>query len=172
MKNALAAVFAVSMVLLAPATRADTVQSSLPVTANVTAACQVQNVLNTTMGYDPVANQTTDARKDATFEVLCTKGAAYQVSLDQGKKPANGSTCAAPARQMENATLAGVYLSYSVFSDSGYSKPWGCDSTNLTSFTAPSGLSATSLHYYVSAVAGQDVPAGSYVDQMVITVTF
>jgi spore coat protein U-like protein len=167
-----ALVLTVAALALGSEASADTVQSAMPVTASVAAVCQVQNVLNTTMGYDPVVNRTTAARQETTFDVVCTKGATYQVSLDQGKKPDAASTCATPVRQMENATQPGVYLPYNVYSDSAYTKIWGCDASNLASFTALSGLSPTSVHYYVSAEEGQDVPAGAYTDQMVITVTF
>jgi len=68
--------------------------------------------------------------------------------------------------------LAGTsdYLSYQLYSDSGYSTAWG--NTAGTGVAVTGTGSAVSTTVYGSVAAGQNVKTGNYADTVAATVTF
>jgi spore coat protein U-like protein len=150
---------------------AGTTSGTFNVTATVVAACSITNNPGITFGnYDPITNKTVALDVASSISVLCTKGSAAAVTLDQGLTPTAASTCIVPARQMKDT--AGDKLGYAVYSDTGRTTVWGCDTTNKVSFTSASGSAAQVLNSYGRVAAGQDVPVGSYSDTVTATVTF
>jgi spore coat protein U-like protein len=144
---------------------------SFKVTASVANSCIVTTTKDIAFGaYDPADTNFSSALDGAgSVSVRCTRGTAANVALEQGDNPTSGSTCAAPLRQMASGS---DLLRYDIYSDSGRTTVWGCDPANRVSFTSLASNTAVTLPTYGRIPAGQDVPAGSYADKVVVTVTF
>ena len=150
-------------------TQAGTATSNLSVTATVSANCSITTAPVAFGAYDPVtANATTPLTSTGTVTVTCTSGASGTITLGQGSNPGGGSTDAAPARRLKDAGTD--VLSYALYQDTGRTTVWG--NTAGTGVASTGTGSAASLTVYGSVAAGQNVPAGSYSDTVVATVTF
>jgi spore coat protein U-like protein len=151
---------------------AATVTGNMPVTSSVVANCTVDAAIYAPFNgtYSPVTNKTAALQGNQGMNVLCTKGTVYTVVLSQGANADSGSTCDAPARRLKSAD--GNFLNYSLYTNSSYSNFWGCGTSNSVTKTALNGTGPFSFIIGVSVAAGQDVPAGSYVDQVTATVSF
>jgi spore coat protein U-like protein len=110
--------------------------------------------------YDPRSASTTDGAGTLTF-TGCT--AAYTIALSTGS-----SNSYAPRKM-----AAGPYnLNYNLYTDSSFTLVWGdgTGGTSVRSFSgAPDGAAYT-VHGRIPA--GQNLGAGSYSDQVIVTVTF
>lgn len=170
-KPALAKLFlAISLATTATAASAATDTANLGVSATVSASCAISTTAALDFGaYDPaVANASADLDGSGTISVTCTSGAPVAITLGQGANADTGSTDAAPARRMGDGGTN--YLSYTLYSDSGRSTIWGNDATVDIETT---GTGTAEAHTVYGRVAGgQNVPAGSYSDTVVATVTF
>jgi spore coat protein U-like protein len=150
-------------------TQAGTATSSLSVTATVAANCSISTTPVAFGSYDPVtANATLPLTSTGTVTVTCTSGSTGTITLGQGANPGGGSTDAAPARQLKDAGTD--VLSYGLYQDNGHVTPWG--NTAGTGVSSLGTGTAASLTVYGSVAAGQNVPAGSYSDTVLATVTF
>jgi spore coat protein U-like protein len=168
--------FAITKVLLASllaayslSVNAGTATSNLSVTTSVAASCTISTSAVAFGSYDPVvANSSSALDGTGTVTVTCTSGSTGTVTLGQGGNADTGSSDTAPLRRM----LAGSsdYLSYSLYSDSGRTTVWG--NTTETGVARTGTGSSDAVTVYGSVTAGQNVPAGSYSDTVVATVTF
>jgi spore coat protein U-like protein len=154
---------------------AGTTPGPFPVTSSVVSACSVTTAASSVLSYDALANAASAVQEGPQpIRVLCTKGASFTIELDQGQNPgqigASPSSCNSPNRRMKSA--AGNFLFYDIARSSDYTLPFGCGTKNKVSDTSISGLTAGTYNRYTSITAGQDVPAGSYTDQVTVTVTF
>lgn len=140
----------------------------LEVTATVTANCTITADPLDLGTYDGVgANASTPlATGDSDITVLCTSGASATVTLGQGLNAGGGSTDADPNRRLTDGSN---FLSYGLFTDNGRSDEWG--NTAGTGVAHTGTGSAATLTVYGSIPAGQTVPAGSYADTVVATIT-
>lgn len=156
------------LVVVASSAFAGTATSNMSVSAIVSASCTISAGALGFGAYDPlVANATTPLPGQATLTVSCTNGAPATVTLDQGLNPAGGSTNAAPLRQM---ATGGNFLTYSLFQDIALTVPWGNTAGTGAAYT---GTGTTgSVTVYGQVAAGQNVPAGTYQDTVVATMTF
>ena len=148
---------------------AATATSNLSVTASVSANCSISTSAVAFGAYDPVGTHAASPLNGTgSVSVTCTSGASTTVTLGQGSNADTGSTAAAPLRRMKDAGTN--FLSYALYSDTGRTTTWGD--------TAPTGLphtgtgTLTALTVYGQIPAGQNVPATSYSDTVVATVTF
>jgi spore coat protein U-like protein len=149
--------------------QAGTATSNLSVTATVSANCSITTAPVAFGAYDPVtANATSPLTSTGTVTVTCTSGASGTITLGQGSNPGTGSTDGAPVRQLKDAGTD--VLSYSLYQDAGRATAWG--NTAGTGVASTGTGAATNLTVYGSVAAGQNVPAGSYSDTVVATVTF
>lgn len=168
-------VTSIGVALASPAMAAN-VTGAFNATSSVIAACNITTNAGINFGnYDSVTNKAQPLNATSTVGVLCTKGAAVSVGLDQGKNPKAGSTCVTPQRQLKSA--AGDVLAYGVFyygnpDDPDEASAWGCDASNAATFTSATGMTEQVLRTGDNIRSGQDVPAGAYSDQVVVTVTF
>ena len=138
----------------------------MTVTATVSATCTI-TAGNLAFGaYDTVSGTAVDGA--ATVTVACTKGGSATITLDQGANSGSGSTDASPNRRMKTGSN---FLSYGLFSDSTRSTVWGNTTGTGVGYTAASSA-ATGITVYGRIIASQDVPAGSYSDTVVATITF
>jgi spore coat protein U-like protein len=150
-------------------TRATTATSNLSVTATVTANCTIGTSPVAFGSYDPVvANATSPLNGTGTITVTCTTGSAATITLGQGSDAASGSTDAAPLRQMKDSGTD--VLAYTLYQDSGRTTVWG--NTAGTGVAETGTGAGQNVTVYGAVTAGQNVPAGSYSDTVVATVTF
>lgn len=154
---------------LAIAARADAtvVTSNMTVTASVNATC---SITAGAMGFGTY-NTLTGAALDgtATLAVQCTKGAITTITLGQGNNPASGSSDVLPLRQLKSGLINA--LSYTLYTDSTRLLIWG--NTTLTGMAyVPASASSNNITVYGRIASGQDVPAGSYSDTVVATISF
>lgn len=151
------------------ASQAGTATSNLSVTATVSANCTISTAPVAFGAYDPiVANATTALNGTGTVTVTCTTGSAATITLGQGTNPATGSTDTAPLRQMKDSGTD--VLAYSLFQDTGRTTVWG--NTAGTGVAETGTGTVQNVTVYGAVPAGQNVPAASYSDTVVATVTF
>ena len=149
--------------------QAGTQTSNLLVTATVSANCSITTAPVAFGAYDPVtANATTALTSTGTVTVTCTTGSTGTITLGQGANPGGGSTDIAPARQLKDAGTD--VLAYSLFQDVGHATVWG--NTAGTGVASLGTGTTAAVTVYGSIAAGQNVPAGSYSDTVVATVSF
>jgi spore coat protein U-like protein len=148
---------------------AATATSNLTVSASVTANCTISTAPVAFGAYDPVsANATTALNGTGTVNVTCTSGASTTITLGQGSNANTGSTDTAPDRRMSDG--ASHFLAYALYQDSGRATVWG--NTAGTGEANTGSGTQNALTVYGAIAAGQNVPAGSYSDTVVATVTF
>lgn len=165
---------AVAAMSAAGAASAGSSNGSFTVTASVANSCVVTAANNIAFGpYDPAnANNTAALDGAGSVSVRCTRGSTAAIALSQGATPAAGSSCTTPLRQMADNLGAGPNrLRYDLFSNSGRTAAWGCDTSNDVdqSFTS---LAPVTFDTFGRIPAGQDVPAGDYKDTVTVVVSF
>lgn len=137
---------------------AGTASDSFNVTATVVTNCQIQTPNTLAFGnYDPLSATPTDG--STTFQVRCTKGTSAWVGLNDGL---NGT------RFMASGTNL---LDYELYQDSARTTVWGNTSATGVAYNATNNGWFT-LTVYGRIPAGQDVPAGSYLDTVTATINF
>lgn len=151
------------------ASHAGTATSNLSVTATVSANCTITTAPVAFGAYDPIAtNATNPLDGTGTVTVTCTNGSAATITLGQGADPAAGSTDAAPLRQMKDTGTDA--LAYSLYQDSDRTIAWG--NTGATGVAETGTGLVQNVTVYGAVPAGQNVPAASYSDTVLATVTF
>jgi spore coat protein U-like protein len=142
--------------------------ANLSVTASVAANCTVSTSPVNFGSYNPLSAATVTA----TGQVLlrCTRGTIPAVALDNGGNAAGGQ------RRMANG---GEFLAYNLMrptgNDAGDACPAAGAGTSWSSaFTLTSAPSSAQRTFNVCGQlpGAQDVPAGTYTDTVVATVTF
>jgi spore coat protein U-like protein len=152
----------------ATTTEANTAQANLSVTASVTANCTITTTAVAFGPYDPITtNASTALDGSGSVSITCTSGASATVTLGQGSNADTGSTDAVPVRRLTDGSH---FLSYTLYQDTNRTTAWG--NTSGTGVASTGTGAAVSLPVYGSVSSGQNVPAGSYTDTVVATVTF
>lgn len=150
-----------------PAATAGTDTDDLEITASVENTCVITGGTLAFGTYDTIAGVAVDG--SATISVECTAGATATITLGQGAHADTGSTDADPARRLNDGGTN--FLAYELFLDAGRTSEWGNTEGTGKSYEAVSA-EAVSQNVYGRLLANQDVPAGSYTDTVVATVTF
>jgi len=160
---------AVWMAVCAGTAVAGTATANLSVTATVITNCTIGTNPVAFGNYDAiVANAASPLNGTGTVNLTCTNSSSATVTLSQGANPAGGSTDAVPLRRM---AFGSEYLNYSLYTDSGRSTVWGNTAGTGASYTGTGSPGTVTI--YAAVTAGQNtVPAGSYSDTVVATVTF
>lgn len=143
-----------------------TVTGTMTVTASVAVSCAITAGTLAFGAYDTVVGAAVQGT--TTLSVTCTKGGTATVTLGQGSNPASGSTDTTPLRQMANSTNR---LAYTLYQDSARTVVWGNTGAAGYAYTS-TGNPSDSLTVYGTITASQNVPAGSYSDSVVATMTF
>jgi spore coat protein U-like protein len=145
--------------------------SALTATANLGATASVANNCTISTGtvafgsYDPiVTHASADLDGSGSVTITCTKGATTTIGLGLGAN-ASGSV-----RRLTDGT--GNYISYELYQETGRTTVWGTSGGALFTPAAAPSKAARPFSVYGRIVAAQDVPAGSYADTVVATVTF
>ncbi|MGS0741485.1 Csu type fimbrial protein [Glaciimonas sp. GG7] len=147
---------------------AGTSSATMTNTVNITNNCTVSaNGINTS--YDPVlVNATVSQSATGTVTYLCTIGSSPVVTLGQGTNPATGSVDAAPIRRLANGT---TYLNYGLYQDLPHTINWGNTQATAPLPIVSLGVS-TSINVYAQIPFGQEDKAGTYTDNVAVTLTF
>lgn len=159
-----------SLALLAVPAMAGTATSNLSVSASIAANCTISTTAVSFGTYDPVsANASTSLTANGAVSTTCTKGASATITLGQGSNPSSGSTAAAPVRNMSDGGTTPSLMSYQLYSDSGLTTVF--DGSTGVAVTGTG--SAVSTTVYGKVPSGQTtLPAGTYTDTVVATVSF
>jgi spore coat protein U-like protein len=119
--------------------------------------------------YDPIVVNAAGALDGTgTVTTTCTNGSAATVTLGQGANAGGGSTDAVPLRRMKDGGTN--YLSYDLFSDPGHTTIFGNTDETGKDVTGTGGEVPTTV--YGRVPPNQNMPAGTYNDTVVATVTF
>jgi len=133
---------------------------SFPVTANVPPDC-------TFSAGDLVFGTYSGAQLDAqsSITLTCTSGTAWNIGLDAGTFA--GATVT--TRKMTGPGTSS--MSYSLFRNSGRTLNWG-NTVGTDTLSGTGSGSAQSVSVYGRVPASQNLPAGSYQDTIIATITF
>ena len=162
-----------ALVFAATGASAATATSNLSVTATVAANCTISTApVAFGSAYDTVAGTAVNAT--GTVTIACTKNATSTISLGLGAN-ASGST-----RRMKDAGT--TFLSYELYQQPTTVPGTACNYTGAqiwgtvgaAIYTPAAAPSTTARAYNVCGqiTGGQDVPAATYSDTVLATVTF
>lgn len=166
MSRVAVAVTAALVTIAARDAGAGTATSNVNVSASVASICSITAGSLAFGAYDTLTAGQVDGQ--ATVSVACTKGAVASITLGQGQNPGGGSSDAAPVRRMASGVS---FLSYALFSDTTRLVTWGNTALTGQAYIALSSA-VTQLTVYGRIAASQDVPAGSFTDVVVATISF
>lgn len=142
--------------------------ANLTVGATVVDNCIISTSDLTFGNYDPIfANAAATLDGSGSVTITCTTGASAAITLGQGANADAGSTDAVPLRRMTDGTN---FLSYFLYSNAGLTTVWGNEENSDVEATGDGEADLRPV--YGSVAAAQNVPAGSYSDTVVATVTF
>lgn len=111
--------------------------------------------------YDPLGSSAVDSTGEV--EVSCAETTAYEITLSEGQ----GSFS---SRHLVNATAD--VLVYNLFTDASYQFVWGDGAAGTDSVSDSTDSLGNSHSVYGLIPGGQNVPAGSYSDSIVVTVIY
>ena len=151
---------------------AGTTTSNITVSATVANNCAISTTTQLVFGaYDPIVTNLTNPLNatvnPAVLALACTAGDNVSLALSVG---ANG-TGAGTASITRTMMSGGNALTYALYQDVGLTTAWGDDSGTNTLAISADGTSH-SYSVYGQVPAAQNVPAGTYQDTVVATVTF
>jgi len=164
----LRAAFAVCLALAPAAAIAGSSTGTLTVNASVVAKCTVTAATLAFTNWDFVTYGAANDDASQALSFTCTKGSSsVYVTADVG---ANSTHATGTTRAMVSGSN---YLSYELYTDSGYSTVWNTTNSGGHTF-APSFASSHSATatVYAQIPSGQDVPVGSYSDSVTMTINF
>lgn len=151
---------------------AQTSSGSFKASTSVQSECKIV-ALGDIDFFDLDAMEALGGSMGRTFSIQCTGGTTnVLLSLDEGSNPETSSSCANPKRRMQSQY--GNYLTYDLmYSDVNGATMWGCDSSNQVVIpTFVSSGTPVSVNRRAVWHQGQDLPIGSYVDTVNLTVAF
>ena len=136
----------------------------LDVSATVTANCNVSTVAVAFGNVDVTNGQ--DVPGTGSFSVTCTNGTGWTASADSGA----GTGASLAVRKMSSGSNL---LNYALFTDSQRTALWGDGATGSSTFGGTgSGVAQANTIYGLVPGGQTGVPAGSYADTVVVTVTY
>lgn len=150
---------------------AGSASGSLSLSATVNTNCTVNSPTLTFTAVDPTAGA--DTAGSAVLSVQCTKS----TTLTDIKLGPGGHQLPGGARQLNNGSDNVIY---GLFTDAAYTTPWGDSVTTGIGSMLSSGFSAfssvstpqTFTVYGRVQAADEDVPAGTYTDNVAVTIDF
>lgn len=142
--------------------------ATLRVTAEVVRDCRFTVNALAFGAYDPIgANTTQPLDTTSSIELTCTQGVSTVIQMDGGATSPNKAS-------REMAGPAGARLAYEIHTNAQRTVPWGNARTvpsGMATGPAPSNAPRTFV-IYGRIPAGQGVPAGTYADEIVLSIQF
>lgn len=128
----------------------------------ITDECKVQSSTDMDFGSDGVLDAAIDSTSD--FEVQCTTGTTYTLSLDGG----NGASGTTTTRTMESG---GSAVNYTLWKNAARTQNWGDAGGEIMSGLTGNGANQSYTVY--GRVPAQTTPAAAtYTDTVTVTVTY
>lgn len=158
---------AVSSSVFPALTEAATATSNMSVSATVSNNCTISAGALSFGSYGLANVNGTDLDATATITLQCTSGASATITLGQGLHADTGSTDAAPLRRLQAGS---DFLSYALYQIADHSVAWG--NTGGTGVGVTGTGASDTVTVYGRVAGSQNVPAGSYSDTVVATITF
>lgn len=163
-----------ALAILCGSALAGEVQRTTKANASVSSSCKFTTLNDIDFGnYDIAgAQQTQDLHAESTMSIQCTQGSNFSVYVSGGYNHRPFSPDGAPDRRMKSGTN---YLSYQVYINPERTTIWTTNTHGLDRFwhgTSASSLDPMSKTMYMTLMAGQDVPSGTYVDTMTVHLLF
>jgi spore coat protein U-like protein len=147
---------AAGVIFLTPAiARAQSNTSTLTVTANVVASCEV---VAAPLAFGAYHGQAIDT--DTTIDVTCNSVTSHWIGLDRGTYG---------DREMEDP-VSGDLLGYELFRDLARTVVWDEDPAQGASYTINAATSTSTV--YGTLLANQIRSIGNYQDDVLVTVNF
>lgn len=151
-----------TLLTLAPDTRAQTSTSTFAVTATVLPSCTVAGGVPLAFG---VVTPGVQQDGNVLVSAVCTVGTPYTLALDAG----TGSGATVASRRM---TSGGDTLEYALYQDAARTTPWG-DGTAGTSTRSSTGTGLQqSFTVYGRVPSSAAAAVGTYADTITITATY
>lgn len=159
--------FALSTLTLSGTSIAATATSNMAVSATVTNNCTISAGALAFGAYGLANVNGANLDANATLTLQCTSGASTVITLGQGLHADTGSTEETPLRRLESGTN---HLSYSLYQLADHTDPWGNEAGTGLDYTGTGASGGVTVYGRVDGL--QNVPAGSYTDTVVATITF
>lgn len=165
MRFALSAIAASAAVLsMGAAQAAGTATSNFNVNLTVQSKCVITNTTVTDINLGSFDVGATPAVGNTKFNLKCTKGTPYTISLS----PTNAGGTDNTGKLKASGTDT---IDYALFSNAGATAAWG--KTSLVSGTFSTSSSAgVDISIYAKVATVPDVPVGTYTDNVQITVNY
>jgi spore coat protein U-like protein len=143
--------------------------ATLRVSARVVADCAITAQPLAFGPYDPVeANRSQPLDGSTVLSLVCTQGTIAAVDLNNGQHAGAVGPTGGVRRMLGPG---GAALSYDLYSDASRASRVGVGSAGFALPAAPS-IAPRSLTLFGRVAPGQAVPAGTYVDEVIVTVRF
>lgn len=140
--------------------------NTMPVSVNIINSCTIAASPMAFGTLTSIGGSNVDTSADVAL--VCTSGAAYDVSMDFGTHVASGQ------RYLANTTDATKKIPYNIYSNSGRTATWG--NTGGTGGDTVSGVATSGLltipAYGRIPASASPVSAGAYTDTVTVTVNF
>lgn len=136
---------------------------NLSVQASVPTSCTAPSILGYSINYDPILTNTLDVDATTTFTMKCTLNAPVTMSIS---KSANYDA----TNSVRRAKSGTYYVNYNLFTSAARDTEW--NTTNTVVDTGQGATQTMTETIYTRVYGNQDVPAGTYNDTSVITVTY
>jgi spore coat protein U-like protein len=162
-------VLLLSLAVAAPAL-AGSATVNLSVGASVANNCNITTTAAVFGPYDPiVANQTTPLdSSNGKVTLACARGPAATISLGVGL---NAASATGTSRALIDGTGT-HFLNYELYNESSHTTMWTDTSSGVLAPVAPPSRAPREFTVYGRVPAGQNVPAGTYSDTVLVTVNF
>src|SRR5664280_1834770 len=149
-----------------------TATSNFPVSAQVESECSIDASAGLAFGnYLPLTQKTSDLNGTGSISYTCSSNTTgAKIRLGQGLHVAEGSTDAAPLRQMADAGLDDK-LAYFLYQNSGHTTVWG-NTTGTAETVSTFDGNAHTVTVYGQVTHGQNVPEGAYTDTAVAAIDY
>lgn len=165
MKTAFRSALFGSLLLATAAVYAQTATTTFPVTATVSSSCII-SATNHDFGIYSPSSPTDNINGTNTLTATCTLAVPYSVGLDVGTTA--GATV---ANRIMKHTVTGETLNYSLYKAADRLVVLG--NTLLVDVISGMGTGLPVGHpVFGKIAAGQNVPAGNYVDTVTATINF
>ncbi len=156
MKKYVLAVMVVALFVMTGAAFAGTATDNITVSATVIDTCRITTTANDISfgDYDPTDTSDNTAGS-SSIEFRCTKNLTYYPYITGSRTMTDGTN----------------NLTYELYSDVGSSIPWATSKATATAIVSPGNAKRT-IPINGKITAEQDVPAGYYSEDVVVTIEY